>query len=167
MKNFNVESRSAVETKKIGEFLGRLLRGGDVVALLGELGAGKTTFVKGVARGLEVLGAEERVTSPTFAIVNEYQGRSAKIYHLDWYRLKSVRGEDRHFASECFIGGGISLIEWAERGKGVLPKERLEISFCHAAPRRRKIRIRAVGKKYEPFLTFFQKDLSTLARIRS
>ena len=155
MKNvFKMRSRSASETKKIAHKLGRLLRAGDVVALNGELGAGKTTFVKGVAKALGVR-SESEVSSPTFVIIHEYAA-CLPVYHLDWYRLKNVAGADRELAEECFDGRAVALIEWPERGKDVLPKQRIEVYLSHSrrgdrpvAPTTRVIEIWAIGKKYE------------------
>ena len=146
---FKMKTNSPAETKKLARELGRNLRAGDVLALRGELGAGKTTFAKGVAKALGVR-SEAEVSSPTFVIIHEYEAR-VPIYHLDWYRLKTVEGSDREFAEECFQAPGVTFVEWPERGTDVLPKQRIEVCLSHAGGRSRTIRIHALGKKYENF----------------
>lgn len=138
MKKF--QSRSAAETKKIAHALGRSLKKGDVVALSGELGAGKTTFVKGLAKALGVR-SERDVVSPTFVIIHEYKGR-VPVYHLDWYRLERVEGADRELAEECIYGQGVTLVEWPERGREILPKKKIEIKLSHGGGSLRRIEVR-------------------------
>ena len=148
-------SRSSAETRKIGQKIGVLLGPGMVVALIGELGAGKTTFVKGIAKGLGVPKGQE-VLSPSFVLIHEYQGRE-KVYHLDWYRLKDIEGADRQFAEECFHSKGITLVEWAQRGKGILPDERIEIRLEHKGPGSRSIAVAAKGKNNLVFMEALSK----------
>ena len=143
-----LKSGSSVQTRKIGAKIGALLRPGDVVALWGELGSGKTTLVKGIAGAL---GVDEReVSSPTFVLVNEYEGKH-KIYHIDWYRLDLVSGADASLAEECFGSDAVTLVEWAERGQALLPPDRLEIRLKHAGGDRRIIHLAPKGKKYKVF----------------
>lgn len=123
---------------------------GDVVTLEGSLGSGKTTLAKGIARGLAVR-SEAEVTSPTFTLIHEYEGRE-KIYHIDWYRLRAVRGADARLAEECFASKAVTLVEWPERGRRVLPSERIEIRLRHAGERARHIKITAKGLQYKDFL---------------
>jgi len=105
-------SHSAVETEALGEQLGRAAQRGWVIALRGDLGAGKTQFVKGLARGLQISG---RVHSPTFTLVNEYSGGRLKLFHLDLYRLET-RAQIWSAGLEEFLQPeGVSVIEWAER----------------------------------------------------
>ncbi len=134
-------SHSASETKKIGIKLGRHLKAGDVVALFGELGAGKTTLVKGIARGLGVKN-EAEVASPTYVLIHEYHGR-VKIYHLDWYRLNGILGIDERLIEECFDPQAVTLIEWADRAPNILPKNRIEILLKHKGGDARQILIKA------------------------
>ncbi len=136
--------RSAKETIGFGKKVGRLLKAGDVVALKGDLGAGKTTWVKGAAKGLDVSSRSE-VASPTFVVIHEYQGREM-IFHLDWYRLKKIEGADRDFAEECFASKAVTFVEWPERGKPLLPAQTLWIEFTHVSPQVRKLIVRP-GKK--------------------
>ena len=155
-----IKSEAPGETAAIGERIGRILAAGDIVALFGDLGSGKTVFVKGIAKGLEVPGADVRVTSPTFALIHEYQGRE-RICHIDWYRLGSVGQTDAAMAEECFDSGGVTLVEWAERGVTTLPPERLEVRVSHAGVRARTIRLEAVGKKYGRCLDIFRQARRT------
>ena len=101
-------SKSVEETLAIAEDFAARLKGGDIVLLHGDLGAGKTTFTKGIARAL---GVEEVVTSPTFTIVKEYEGRSLRLYHMDMYRLD---GDITELGIEDYLGrkDGVSVIEW-------------------------------------------------------
>lgn len=105
-------SHSPAETESLGEKLGRAAQAGLVFALSGELGAGKTQFVKGLARGLEI---SARVHSPTFTLVNEYGGGRLKLFHLDLYRLETREQIVSAGAAEFLRPDGVSVIEWAER----------------------------------------------------
>lgn len=133
---------SPAGTKRAAAGLAGKLRRGDVVALYGELGAGKTTFVKGLAKALGVR-SEKDVSSPTFVLIHEYAGRE-RIFHMDWYRLRALEGADAEFAEEAFTQG-ISLIEWPERGADHLPKTRWDVRLRRLGPTRRRISIRKVG----------------------
>ena len=108
-------SRSASQTMKIASEFSRSLKGGDVVLLKGDMGAGKTVFAKGVAAGL---GIVEEVVSPTYAYMNDYGGR---LYHYDCYRLTSGAQAEALGLCDYFYGGGVCLIEWAENIAEVLP----------------------------------------------
>jgi tRNA threonylcarbamoyladenosine biosynthesis protein TsaE len=108
-------SKNEEETRRLGVRLAELLEPGDVLALVGDLGAGKTTFAQGIAKGL---GVEEAVDSPTFTIIKEYRGR-LPFYHMDVYRLESP-DEDLGW-DEFFFGDGVTLVEWADRIKELLP----------------------------------------------
>jgi tRNA threonylcarbamoyladenosine biosynthesis protein TsaE len=139
-------SRSAAATRRLGERLGERLRPGDVVALLGELGAGKTQFVRGLCRGAGVPDAE--VSSPTFAIVATYRGRLL-VNHADLYRI----GDEDELYGTGFgdlVGGeGALLVEWADRIPGALPAERLTIRLAHhpREPSARRIEVVGVGAR--------------------
>jgi tRNA threonylcarbamoyladenosine biosynthesis protein TsaE len=136
------ETNSAEETRSLGEQLGRQLVPGDVVALVGDLGSGKTCLIQGICRGL---GVRAVVNSPSYTIVNEYTGR-CPVYHLDFYRL---RGRDDLLAlgyEEYFYGDGICLIEWAERAVDLLPPQRVEVHLERRKGNRRKIAIEKVDE---------------------
>ncbi|MFX4262105.1 tRNA (adenosine(37)-N6)-threonylcarbamoyltransferase complex ATPase subunit type 1 TsaE [Pelotomaculum propionicicum] len=120
-----IKTSSAEETGILGEKLGLLLGAGDLICLYGGLGAGKTCFAQGVARGLGIEGA---VTSPTFTLINEHYGR-LPLFHMDVYRLDSAAEMDDLGYEEFFYGGGVTLVEWAEKIGELLPEERLDISI--------------------------------------
>lgn len=109
-------SKSAEDTASIAEKFAKTLRAGDVVLLDGEMGAGKTAFAKGVAKGL---GVEEEVTSPTYAYMNDYDGR---LFHYDCYRIESVAQAESLGLADYFDMGGICLIEWSQNIAPLLPK---------------------------------------------
>ena len=117
---------SAVEMQSLGERLGQLLRVGDVVGLIGPLGAGKTTFAQGLARGLQV-SAERHVASPTFALVNQHPGRVTFV-HVDLYRINDVSEIAELGLSETYDYAAVA-IEWLDRFPAVAPDDRLEVEI--------------------------------------
>jgi tRNA threonylcarbamoyladenosine biosynthesis protein TsaE len=119
-----ITTRDAQETESLGAALGGILRAGDVVVLTGDLGAGKTTFAKGIARAL---GIQEPVTSPTFTIVQEYDG-GLPVAHVDVYRLERVQ-ELHDLGFEELLDGRVVLIEWGERVAPALPRERVDVTL--------------------------------------
>lgn len=120
-----VDSRSPEETRRLGEALGALLRGGDVVGVSGELGSGKTCLVQGMARGLGVESSVP-VTSPTFTLVGEYPGRVA-LRHADFYRVESYARLDDAGFDDLVDASGVLVVEWPERFPEALPAERLDV----------------------------------------
>lgn len=144
MFDIEVKSESPESTRTLGEQLGRFLRPGNVVALLGNLGAGKTCFTQGIARGL---GVSAKVTSPTFVLIKEYQGR-LPLYHFDAYRLGSPEELVDLGSEEYFSGPGVCVIEWAERVTAALPEDRLEVELLIIPGKNdsRLIRFRGTGR---------------------
>ncbi len=139
-------SRSAAETRALGRKLGALLRPGDVVALEGDLGAGKTELVRGACAGAQV--PLEEVSSPSFAIVASYRGR-VPVHHADLYRIAD---EDELYGTgfgDLVGGDGALLVEWADRIPGALPPERLVIRLAHhpTAPSSRTIEVEGTGER--------------------
>jgi tRNA threonylcarbamoyladenosine biosynthesis protein TsaE len=128
---------SEEETARAGESLATGLRAGDVVLLYGQLGAGKTAFVRGLARGIGA--APEEVSSPTFTLVQEYAGGAATLYHVDLYRLEPREVDDLGL-DELIAGDGIVAIEWAERWAG-RPDDACEVWIEDAGEERRSIRV--------------------------
>ncbi len=124
---FQWRSQSPEETIKLGQVFGEVLEAGSIIALIGDLGTGKTTFTKGVVRGLGGSDDDE-VTSPSFVLVNQYQGR-LPIYHLDLYRLEEERELNDLGWEEFVFSPGITLIEWAEKIIPFLPPEFIEVNF--------------------------------------
>ncbi len=138
-----VRAESPEETKALGETFGALLVAGDFVALMGDLGAGKTLFTKGVATAL---GCEpDDVASPTFTLVREYHGR-VTLYHLDIYRLEDPEDELIDIGYEEFFepDDGITVVEWAQGAKSLLPRRRWDVRLVKADQARR-IEVSAVG----------------------
>ncbi len=127
-------SRSEKKTIEFAEKYAKTLHAGDVVLLQGDLGAGKTVFVKGIARAL---GIEEEITSPTYAYMNDYDG---KLYHYDCYRLKNGAQAEAMGLCDYFDAGGICVIEWSENIADVLPEN------CKV------VRIRKLGEKEREIL---------------
>ena len=122
-------THNEIETEALGETLARRLEPGDVVAYRGDLGAGKTAFTRGLARGL---GCTGRVTSPTFTVVNEYEGR-LPLFHFDLYRLE---GEDALYDigwEDYLDRGGVCAVEWSERAEAALPRETVWVSIRRCA----------------------------------
>ena len=121
-----MRSTSAEETRKLGERLAEELRPGDVILLEGPLGAGKSEFARGVARGL---GVTETVTSPSFTILNVYTSGRIPLYHFDWYRLESSE-ELYEMGMDEYLGGeGAAAVEWPERCPEALPADFLMIEI--------------------------------------
>ncbi len=140
-----LESESPDETVELGRALGGELRPGDVLALIGPLGAGKTQFVRGLALGA---GSMSRVTSPTFKLINEYVGR-VRLYHIDAYRLDGpldlvALGCDEFFDAD----DGAAVVEWADRVEAALPDERIEIKFDIIGPEARHLELIPRGERF-------------------
>ena len=133
-------SDSPSETFRIGRILGELLRDGDCVALTGELGAGKTRLTQGIANGLGV-PESYAVTSPTFTLLNEYPGRETVLHHLDVYRLTGSADLMEIGYEEYLSGGGVMVIEWAEKIIDQIPEGALFIKLSYLEENMRKIEL--------------------------
>lgn len=134
------------ETEEFGIKLGRLLKSGDILCLNGDLGAGKTTMTKSIGLGL---GVEEYITSPTFALINQYRGR-IPVYHFDVYRLEHVEELYDLGFDEYFYGDGVCIIEWGDRIEKMLPKDRIIIDIKKGNNLDERILyIDGFGKRYE------------------
>lgn len=158
-----IESKSPKETVRIGKKIGQLLKQGDVIALLGELGTGKTQLIKGIAEGIGIKNSRY-VKSPSFTFINEYKGKTI-LYHIDLYRIKDEK-EVLELGLEEILSGqkGVTAIEWAEKILSLLPNELLMIKLNYAGGLARSIEIVAKGKRYEDLLG--QLDLSPKKVIR-
>lgn len=151
-------SHSEAQTRRLGARLAPLLTPGDVLALVGNLGSGKTRWIQGVCEGL---GITDPVISPTFTLVNEYQGRYP-VYHIDLYRLADT-SEFATFGLEDYLYGfGISLIEWADRAKNLLPAEYLTVELYHLEETKRRVVLRPQGQRFITLLETFKQ--ATFAR---
>ncbi len=143
------------ETKDFGIKLGNILKGGDIVCLNGELGAGKTTLTKSIGLGL---GVTDYITSPTFALINEYTGR-LPVYHFDVYRLENVDELYDLGFDEYFYGKGVCIIEWAEKIEKLLPKERVVLDIEKGKDiDERRINITGHGNRYIEILKELEKN---------
>ena len=157
MAELSVDLADEHATRAAGRALGLALRGGDVVALVGELGAGKTTLVVGVVDGAG--GDVGLVASPTFALVHEYGGRLA-IAHVDLYRLERERELDELGLDELWARpDGAALIEWADKFWPRLPADRLEVVLAHHGPARR-LAAEARGPRARRLLAAWQAELA-------
>lgn len=142
-------SHSAEQTRRFGMRLGSLLQPGDVICLQGDLGAGKTTFVQGMAQGW---GSLDLASSPTFIIINIYRRPdAAKLFHLDAYRLESVSEAEQLDLDEMLVQGPL-VIEWPERLEAILPSEHLWSTMDYVSEEHRKIYFTATGKRYDALL---------------
>ncbi len=150
MKNQIIfETHSPEETIKLGEKLSKLFRPGDIICLSGNLGSGKTTLTKGIAKGLKI--DSTKVSSPTFVIMNAYEGR-LPLYHFDLYRLTKMHEMGMIGYDEFLYGDGVSLIEWGERLEKLLPKEYIHVQITQSSESGRSFAFEAVGKKYSHFV---------------
>lgn len=138
--------QSPDETHLMGNLLGELSQPGDVICLYGDLGAGKTALSKGIAIGL---GINEHVTSPTYTLINEYDGRLA-LYHLDLYRLCDPEEALELGLEEYFYGNGVTVMEWPSRIDDMLPDQRLDIELLkdQEVEEKRLIVFRPRGDRY-------------------
>ncbi len=136
-----LETHDLSETTILGERLGALLEPGSVVALIGEMGSGKTYFTKGIARALGIEPAE--VASPTFTLLNVHEGR-LPLCHLDFYRLERVE-EVEELGLEAWYDEGVIVIEWADRIPEALPPDRLEVRISSLSPTHRRFELRSHG----------------------
>jgi len=136
-------TKSANETQKLGEKIGRDLKGRSIIALYGELGSGKTTFIQGLAKGL---GIKKRIISPTFVFIRQYQATNHQLpitfYHIDLYRVEKFEDTKGLGLEEIFADrSSIIAIEWAEKIKKILPKKRIDVYFEYEAGNSRQITI--------------------------
>jgi len=149
--NWVVETASAVETRALGMKLAQRLAGDQIVALSGDLGTGKTTFVQGLAHGLGITAA---VTSPSFILINRYRAPDGRVlHHADCYRLQHAALEMWDAGLEELLNGdAVVVIEWADRLPGLLPAEHLEIRFEYLDENRRRLAFTAHGHRYVELL---------------
>ncbi len=156
-----IQSNSTSQTIRLGKNIGSRLRTGDVIALEGELGTGKTQFIKGLTAGAGV-GESIYVSSPSFTLINEYPGR-VLFYHIDLFRLENQEAAEGLGLEDYFQGEGITAIEWADRIPRLLPKERLTIHILYTGKNTRSIEITGKGKRYEDLI---KEVMSSESRVR-
>lgn len=153
-----VISRSAEHTRRLGARLGKLLQGGEIIGLVGELGTGKTLFVRGLTEGLEV-SRETWIRSPTFTLVNEYQGR-LPIYHIDLYRIERTGELEELNLREYLYSNGVSLIEWFEYFPAGEVEDHLEVELAYREGSKRQLTFLPHGAHYEDLVKALQQQVS-------
>jgi len=157
-------SPSHPHTDRLGQVIGRALRGGETIALYGPLGAGKTALVRGIAQGL---GASPMtVTSPTFVVIHEYDQGRLPLAHIDLYRIRTARELESTGLIEYFSGQNVTAIEWADKGLAALPQDRIDITLNYRAARSRMIQVRAAGPKSGEVLARVRAQYSKTGRTR-
>ena len=153
-RQVKITSSSPQKTEQIGLLLGEMLIRGDIIALSGELGTGKTTLVRGMALGMGL--EKDDVASPSFTLVNEYRG-PLPLFHLDLYRLHDEK-ELLDIDFEAYIRGeGVVVIEWADRISGAVPSDAIWITLRYVADERREIVAEARGARYELIIEELQR----------
>lgn len=148
-------------THALGATLGKIVRGGDVLALQGDLGAGKTNFVQGLARGLDII---EDVNSPTFILANEYTGGRLPLYHIDAYRIEHAAQAEGFGLDDYLNGEGVTVVEWAERVRAALPRDILWIQFDYVSESERHLQANAYGPRAGELLLQWKTELGHAAR---
>jgi len=161
---FSIITTSPEQTQKVGEILGRLLEAGDLVCLYGDLGSGKTNLSYGIAMGLDV--KQDYITSPTFTLVNEYEGR-IPFYHIDLYRLTDPAELDNIGFDEYIDSDGATVIEWAERADAELPSDSLNVYLSDITGESREIGFFAEGQRYEKLVEDLKTNLKETADTHS
>ena len=140
-----LETSSSLETEDLGERLGQACRGGEIIALVGPLGAGKTCLVRGLARGLGV--SDQCTASPTFTLIHEYRGR-VPVVHVDLYRLDAEEAANRLGLEEYLESPAVTVIEWADKIPTLLPRDHLRIELDHRGEDRRQITLFPLSASY-------------------
>lgn len=146
-QNRHIHTSSVEETQRFAFKLAKYLQAGDIITLSGDLGAGKTSFTQGLARGL---GVKRHVNSPTFTIIKEYEGEKLPLFHMDTYRLDD-EAEELGF-DEYFNGDGVTVVEWPEKIAAQLPKQKLHVNILKVSDDERTIELLPDGKRYDALL---------------
>ncbi len=150
-----LHSRSPSQTIRIGKQLGRFLRRGDVVALVGELGTGKTQLIKGLAQGIG-FKKSAYISSPSFTLINEHPGKIT-LYHMDLYRMEEEEAKELGL-EEYFQGDGVTAVEWADKIPSLLPGQLLWIHLYYTGKQTRSIELVPLGERYEALLKQFSSE---------
>jgi tRNA threonylcarbamoyladenosine biosynthesis protein TsaE len=148
-------SHSSLHTERLGERLAAHAEPGDVIALWGELGSGKTVLARGIAIGLGI--DEDTVTSPTFIILHEHFGGRLPLYHLDLYRLERSQLGSTGW-EEALDSGGVTVIEWPDRAGDELPPDRVDVRLEHVAETKRKVTIEPTGPRSRRLVDALRED---------
>jgi tRNA threonylcarbamoyladenosine biosynthesis protein TsaE len=158
MGSWAVVTRSPAQTRSWGRKLAKFIKGGEIIGLTGDLGTGKTCFVRGVAEGLNV-GKEAWVRSPTFTLINEYDGR-LPVYHIDLYRIGSREELEGLNLREYLYSEGVSLIEWFDKLPADELDEYLELNLAYADGNARELTFTAHGERYEKIIAALKGKLN-------
>jgi tRNA threonylcarbamoyladenosine biosynthesis protein TsaE len=150
-------SDSPEKTLQIGKKLAENLEKNDIICLFGELGSGKTALTQGIATGLGI--KKDLVISPSFVIIRKYTGRMLSLNHFDLYRLRKTDDILALGYEEYFYDEAVTVVEWAERMKGLLPKEYLKIEFFIKGDTQRNLKLTAFGRRYQALLSRMHKSL--------
>ena len=156
-------STSHRHTDRLGQAIGRALRGGETIALYGPLGAGKTALVRGIAQGLGA--SPTAISSPTFVVIHEYYQGRLPLAHVDLYRIRSPRELESTGLIEYFSGQTVTVIEWADKGLAALPQDRIEIVLNHRAPRSRTIQLSPTGPNSDEVLALARMQYSKTSKV--
>lgn len=153
-------SKSIKDTLDIGRVIAKNLKKGDIICLFGQLGSGKTILTKGIALGLGVKPRE--IISPSFVLIRQYPKAKLPFYHFDLYRLNSLKEILNLGYEEYFYGNAVTVIEWADRLKNLIPKECLKVELSIIGYIKRKVEFSAYGKRYRELIskignTYFRK----------
>lgn len=143
-------SKSVKDTLKIGKIIAKNLEKGDIICLFGKLGAGKTVLTKGIAAGLGI--KKEKIISPTFVLIRQYNSKKFPLYHFDLYRLSRTEEIIALGYEEYLFDEGVAVIEWADRLKYLLPEKFLKVKLFIGSDSERKIRFIAKGQRYKKLL---------------
>jgi len=154
MSHLEIVSHSPEETQQVGRKIGEMARPGDVILLVGNLGAGKTCLTQGIAYGL---GITEHTASPSFILVRELYGR-LPLYHIDFYRLENLAEIAELGLDEYLYGRGICVAEWADRAAGLLPDEHLRIELTYIDENSRRLVFFPAGERYRALAAALAKD---------
>jgi tRNA threonylcarbamoyladenosine biosynthesis protein TsaE len=150
MREICIRSVSAEQTYALGKILGESAEKGDLIALIGDLGTGKTCLTQGIARGLGV-PETYAITSPTFTLINEYPGRHV-LYHLDVYRLSGAHDMEDMGYEDYFYGQGVTVIEWAEKIREILPGHTLYVHFSYMGDTERELVVEGKDDQIEKMM---------------
>lgn len=161
MESLKLNSHSPEQTQLLGNYLGELAQKADIFLLIGELGTGKTCLVQGIARGLNV---KEYAFSPSFVILREYHGR-LPLYHIDFYRLDHIEEITDLGLEDYFYGDGVCVVEWAEKGLQVVPRDNLLITihYIPASQTGRSICLKSQGERYYELIEQLKKRAGIVA----
>ena len=151
-----IESRSPHETKSWGRRLASLLEGGELLGLIGDLGSGKTVFIKGLASGLSL--REEDILSPTFTMIQEHRGRLG-LYHIDLYRLEEATLDDLGLR-EYLFSEGVAAVEWFERLRGGTDMEYLSVRISYSGANLRRIEFSAVDSRHAQIISKLKRSFA-------